>query len=42
MYDSRQYTIKEICKAMGISKATLYVYLKDQRAGGKKIPKRAA
>lgn len=41
MYDSRQYTIKEICKAMGISKATLYVYLKDKKAGGKKDSKAA-
>jgi DNA invertase Pin-like site-specific DNA recombinase len=28
MYDSRKHTIKEICKVMGISKPTLYEYLK--------------
>ncbi len=28
MYESRKHTIKEICKVMGISKPTLYEYLK--------------
>jgi DNA invertase Pin-like site-specific DNA recombinase len=28
MYDSRKHTIREICKVMGISKPTLYAYLK--------------
>jgi DNA invertase Pin-like site-specific DNA recombinase len=36
MYESRQHTVKEICEVMGISRATLYVYLKDKGAGGKK------
>lgn len=28
MYESRQHTVQEICKAMGVSRATLYQYLK--------------
>lgn len=28
MYNSREHTIKEICRVMGISKPTLYEYLK--------------
>jgi predicted DNA-binding transcriptional regulator AlpA len=27
MYDSKKHTINEICKALGISKPTLYKYL---------------
>lgn len=31
MYDSRKHSIKEICKIMGISKPTLYEYLKKTK-----------
>lgn len=34
MYDSRQHTVKEICKVMGITKPTFYNYLNS--GGGKK------
>jgi DNA invertase Pin-like site-specific DNA recombinase len=31
MYDSRKHSINEICTLMGVSRPTLYVYLKKQR-----------
>jgi DNA invertase Pin-like site-specific DNA recombinase len=42
MYESQQHTVKEICKVMGISRATLYEYLKDKGAGEKKRSREAA
>jgi DNA invertase Pin-like site-specific DNA recombinase len=42
MYDSRQHTVKEICKVMGISRPTLYQYLKEKGPGTKKRPKAPA
>lgn len=30
MYESKQHTIKEICRVMHISKATLYKYIRDK------------
>jgi hypothetical protein len=42
MYESRQYTAKKIYKVMGISRATLYEYLKHKGASSKKESKTAA
>ena len=33
MYDSKDYTIKEIANAVGIKESTLYLYLKRRKAG---------
>ena len=41
MYNSRQHTVKEICKVMGISRPTLYAYLKGKEAETKKRSKAA-
>jgi DNA invertase Pin-like site-specific DNA recombinase len=30
LYDERQYSVREICKIMGISSTTLYAYLKER------------
>lgn len=33
MYDSRDYTIREICESLGIKERTFYEYLKRRREG---------
>jgi DNA invertase Pin-like site-specific DNA recombinase len=33
MYDSKDYTIKEIATAVGIKESTLYLYLKRRKEG---------
>ncbi len=33
LYDEKAHTIKEICRIMGISKPTLYAYLKQRQTG---------
>jgi DNA invertase Pin-like site-specific DNA recombinase len=42
MYESRQHTVKEICQVMGISRATLYEYLKDKESRAKERSKAVA
>ncbi|MBN1813641.1 MAG: recombinase family protein [Anaerolineae bacterium] len=32
LYDERRYTIREICRVLGISKPTLYAYLEQRRS----------
>jgi len=31
LYDEKKHTIKQICTMMGISKPTLYAYLKQEK-----------
>jgi predicted DNA binding protein len=31
LYDAREHTVKELCEMMGISKTTLYAYLKERK-----------
>ena len=35
MYERKNHTIKEICQMMGISKPTLYAYIREEQAAEK-------